>query len=109
MNKESIRPLHDKIFFTFVEDLSSTTFRPTSKFGIILTDDKSFSEGSKPQWGKVWKIGAEVSEAIKAGLYILIEPGKWTTRINVDNEPFWMTEESFVMATADDASATFKY
>lgn len=109
MNKNNIRPLHDKIFFTFTEDLTNSTFRPTSSGGIIITDDKSFAEGSKPQWGKVWKIGKEVSEAIKEGMYILIEPGKWTTRINMDNDPFWMTEEAFVMMTSEDVSATVRY
>jgi len=110
MTFPAIKPLHTRIFFKFIEDLTNTSFMPKSSGGIFLTDVYDFSEVHRPHWGKVEVCGKDVCDEIKNATYILIEPGKWTTRINMTNEePFWQTEEAFVMMTSDDISVTARY
>jgi co-chaperonin GroES (HSP10) len=104
-----VKPLYDRIFFTFVEDLLSTNFMPKTKSGIFISDNFDYSEVKKPQWGKVQRCGDATSEDILSSTYILIEPGKWTTRINVDDLTFWQTEEKHVLAVSNDIEATVKY
>lgn len=102
-------PLYDRILFTFVENLTGTGFMPVSKGGIIMTDVYDFKEVHFPKWGKVVKCGPKVSDDIRNSTFILIESGKWTTRLDIQGEIVWQTEESFVMAVTDDESATFRY
>lgn len=106
----SVTPIHDRIFFTFVENLTNNNFMPKTQSGIFLTDMYDFSEVHKPKWGKVVKHGPRVSDELRnAGEYILIEAGKWTTRITFDEQDFWQTEESFILATAANEADTFRY
>lgn len=105
----NIKPLHDKFFFIFIEDVLSTNFLPRSTGGIILTDNYDYAEVKKPQWGQVIAIGSSVSSDIEVGMFVLIEPGKWTTRIITDELTFWQSEENFVMMTSDDIAMTKRY
>jgi len=107
----NVKPIHDRIFFTFVENLTNNNFLPKTKSGIILTDNLDFSEVHRPQWGKVISVGPKTSDEIRNSTYILIEAGKWTTRIQPvpGGETFWQTEESFILATTDDAESTVRY
>ena len=106
----SLRPLHKKIIFVFVEELSSISFMPKSKGGIVLTDMYDYSQVHEPQWGKIVSTGSSVSDEVKNSQYILIAPGKWTTRITLSTEQtVWQTEEDFILAVADDIADTVKY
>ena len=106
----TIAPIHDRIFFTFVENLTNNNFMPKTQSGIFVTDLYDFSEVRQPKWGKVVSYGSAVSDELRnAGEYILIEPGKWTTRINYNDKDFWYTEENFILATTHDVNDTFRY
>lgn len=104
-----VTPLRDKIYFQFCDDVTNVSFQSKSKSGIILTDVYDYNEVKYPKWGKILKCGNEVCDQIKQAIYILIESGKWTTRISYDEQIFWSTEESFILATTDDISETVRY
>jgi co-chaperonin GroES (HSP10) len=105
----SVTPLHDKILFKFTDPLTKDGFMPKTRSGIMVTDFNTYQEIHKPKWGEVLSCGVEVNQEIAKSKYILVEPGKWTLGINFDDDRFWQTEESFILATADDEAVTYRY
>lgn len=78
--KGKIRLLHDKVM---VSDMNFD--QQVSKGGIVILSDDGKSEGVKPRWGKVWAIGPEQQD-VKVGEWILIEHGRWTRGITIEQE-----------------------
>jgi co-chaperonin GroES (HSP10) len=74
--------------------------------GIIIKSDNGKSSGVKPRWGKVWAIGPEQSD-VKVGEWILIEHGRWTRTIELEEEDGSITElrrveTNAIMMSADE-------
>lgn len=105
----NLTPMHDRIFFEFVENLTNNNFMPKTQSGIFITDLYDFSEVRQPKWGRILCCGPRVSEELRNSQYILIEPGKWTTRTTFEETDFWQTEESFILATTDNVEDTYRY
>lgn len=74
-----IRALHDDVI---VSDMDFGEIRLSS--GIILRSDDGKSHGIKPRWGQVYKVGPEQKD-IKEGQWILIEHGRWTRKIKIND------------------------
>lgn len=74
----SFIPLKDNIF---VVDLEGRVQR--TKAGIIIPDDNMKEHGIKPRWGKVWRVGPDVS-AVLPGEWVLVEHGRWTAKISLE-------------------------
>jgi co-chaperonin GroES (HSP10) len=53
--------------------------------GIIVGSDNGKTEGIKPRWGKVYKVGPEQRD-ITVGDWILIEHGRWTRGIQIKDD-----------------------
>lgn len=51
--------------------------------GIIVKSDDGKSHGVKPRWCKVYSVGP-LQEDVKVGDWILVEHGRWTRKIKVD-------------------------
>lgn len=74
-----LKPLRDSIIVSdmeFDERLSNG--------GIVLLNDDMKSSGIRPRWGKVYAVGPEQKE-IKVGQYILIDHGRWTRGVKIDD------------------------
>ena len=56
-----------------------------SKGGIIIQSDDGKNMGVKPRWGKVYAVG-EKNLDVKIGDWVLIEHGRWTRGMNVEDE-----------------------
>ena len=56
-----------------------------SKGGIIIQSDDGKTMGVKPRWGKVYAVG-EKNTDVKVGVWVLIEHGRWTRGMNVEDE-----------------------
>jgi co-chaperonin GroES (HSP10) len=74
--------------------------------GIILRSDDGKSEGVKPRWGRVWAIGPEQKD-VKVGEWILVEHGRWTRGITVEDETgneiiIRRVEVKSILASADE-------
>ena len=53
--------------------------------GIVLPSDDGKSEGVRHRWGRVWAIGPEQQD-VKVGEWILLEHGRWTRGVTVEQE-----------------------
>ena len=60
----------------------------TTKGGLIIKDDNGSTRGIYPRWGKIYAKGPDNIEDYKVGDWILIEHGRWTRSIllNEDDE-----------------------
>lgn len=99
--KGKIVPLRDNVL---VSDMSFDEQRTAT--GIIIRSDDGKSEGVKPRWGKVWAIGPEQQD-IKLGEWILVEHGRWTRGIKVEDENgneivIRMVETKSILISADE-------
>lgn len=52
--------------------------------GLILRNDDGTTRGIYPRWGKVHAKGPENNDPYQVGDWILVEHGRWTRSINVD-------------------------
>lgn len=78
--------------------------------GIIVQSDNGKAHGVKPRWAKVYKVGSEVSD-IKEGQWILIEHGRWTRKITIDDgegvKEFQKVETKSIMLVTDEKPNDF--
>lgn len=56
-----------------------------TKGGLIITDDDANVRGIYPRWGKVYAKGPENKDDYEINDWILIEHGRWTRAIKVDD------------------------
>lgn len=79
--------------------------------GIVIRSDDGKAHGVKPRWARVYKIGRDVKLDIKEGQWILIEHGRWTRKIAIDDgesiKHFQKVELKSILATADDKPNDF--
>ena len=78
--KGTLKPLRDNVL---VSDMNFEEQKTAS--GIIIKSDDGKSEGVRPRWGRVWAIGPEQRD-VKVGEWILIEHGRWTRGVTVEDE-----------------------
>jgi co-chaperonin GroES (HSP10) len=52
--------------------------------GLIITDDNGSTRGIYPRWGQVHAKGPENTDDYDVGDWILVEHGRWTRGIDVD-------------------------
>ena len=94
-----IRPLRDAVFVT---DMEFGEQRTSS--GIVLRSDDGKAQGIYPRWGKVWAIGNK-QETVKIGEWVLIEHGRWTRTIEVEDDAgiteVRMVDAAAILMTAD--------
>ena len=73
--------------------------------GIVIQSDDGKAHGIKPRWAKVYKVGTEVQD-IKEGQWVLIEHGRWTRKIKIDDgqseKEFQKVETKSIMMVADE-------
>lgn len=100
MLEERLELLSDKVAFLFLENMANNTFKSVTKSGIILAE-KTENQVGKARWGKVLLVGPDAQE-LEVGDFILVEPLRWTTALDLDNsgDEFWMTDEKSVMAVS---------
>ena len=83
----------------------------TTSGGIVIQSDNGKAHGVKPRWAKVYKVGSEVDIDVKVGQWVLIEHGRWTRKINIDDgegvKDFQKVEIKSIMAVADERPNDF--
>ena len=55
-----------------------------TKSGLILRNDDGTTRGIYPRWGKVHAKGPENTDPYEIGDWILVEHGRWTRSVNID-------------------------
>ena len=56
----------------------------TTKGGIFILDDNAKDTGIRSRWGQVYAVGPDVTD-IKAGEWILIDHGRWTFGMEIED------------------------
>lgn len=80
MKVKKIRPILDHIIVQDMEFGEQKT-----KSGIIIVNDDGKQHGIKPRWGKVYAIGPKQCD-INVGDWVLVEHGRWTRGIDLEND-----------------------
>ncbi len=77
-----------------------------TKSGIVIQSDDGKAHGVKPRWAQVYKVGSSVDLDVKVGQWVLIEHGRWTRKIKIDDgesvKEFQKIEVKSIMAVADE-------
>jgi co-chaperonin GroES (HSP10) len=77
--------------------------------GIVVASDNGKAHGVKPRWAKVYKVGTEV-DFVKEGQWILIEHGRWTRKIKIDDgegeKEFQKVETKSILLVSDEQPDT---
>jgi co-chaperonin GroES (HSP10) len=76
----NILPLKDKVFISDMEFGAQKT-----SGGLYIPSANGKASGISPRWGKVWAVGPEQKD-VQLGEWILIEHGRWTRTINVEQD-----------------------
>lgn len=96
----SIRPLHDDVL-VYEMDMGEMI----TQSGIVVRSDDGKAHGIKPRWAKVYKIGPDQQD-IKEGEWVLIEHGRWTRKIKIDDgesvKEIQKVELKSILATSDE-------
>ena len=50
--------------------------------GILLADDNYKSEGIRPRWGQIYKVGPK-QERFKPGQWVCVAHGRWTRGVKI--------------------------
>jgi co-chaperonin GroES (HSP10) len=87
---KNIFPLRDHVIVT---DMNFEGRKLSS--GIVLLGDDGKTEGIRPRWAKVFKIGPDQKE-VSIGQWVLIEHGRWTRGLKIE-----MDGETFVVRRID--------
>lgn len=99
-----VRPLPKDIL---IYDMDMGEQRTAS--GIIIGSDDGKAHGVKPRWAKVYKVGSNIDIDVKEGQWILIEHGRWTRKIKIDDgesiKEVQKVEVKSIMAVADEKPA----
>jgi co-chaperonin GroES (HSP10) len=78
--RNTLDTIHDNVL---VSDMNFD--EQISAGGIIVGSDNGKTEGIKPRWAKVYKIGPEQTD-VTIGDWILIEHGRWTRGVEVEDD-----------------------
>lgn len=74
--------------------------------GIVIQSDDGKAHGVKPRWAQVYKVGDKCELKVNPGQWVLIEHGRWTRKIKIDDgesiKEFQKVEVSSIMAVADE-------
>jgi co-chaperonin GroES (HSP10) len=79
--KEQFKPIKDWIV---VHEMSFD--ERITRGGLIIPKDNGKSEGIRPRWGQIYKLGPEYVGELKEGQWICVAHGRWTRGINVEDE-----------------------
>ena len=100
-----IRALHDDVIVTDMDFDEMVTAS-----GIVIQSDNGKAHGVKPRWGKVYKVGPEQKDVVP-GQWILIEHGRWTRKIKIDDgegvKEIQKVEVASILAVADEKPNDF--
>lgn len=79
--------------------------------GIVIQSDDGKAHGVKPRWAQVYKVGTDCEVNIKEGQWVLIEHGRWTRKIKIDDgageKEFQKVEVKSIIAVSNEKPNDF--
>ena len=81
--------------------------------GIVIKSDDGKSEGVRPRWCRVFAVGPEQKD-VKAGEWILVEHGRWTRGLEVEEDDgtkftIWRVDNNGILMSADEKPAGIEF
>ena len=99
--KGNLRPIKNRVIVSDMHFGEQVT-----RGGIILTNDDGNTRGIYPRWAKVYAKGPENTDPYEVGHWILVEHGRWTRGVELDdgNEELTvrMVEAESILAWAEE-------
>jgi co-chaperonin GroES (HSP10) len=80
VKKINVRPLSKDLLVINMDMGEQTTAA-----GIVIASDDGKAHGVKPRWAEVYKVGEDCKIDVKPGQWVLIEHGRWTRKIKIDD------------------------
>src|SRR6056300_1405449 len=77
----TLTPIHNRVIVTDMEFGEQKTAG-----GIIIASDDGQSRGIHPRWGKVFAKGHENDDDYQIGDWILVEHGRWSRGVTLEDE-----------------------
>lgn len=102
---QEIIAVGDHVIFKFVEKNIGGRFVNEAHSGLLISSEDTY-QTNLPRWGRVTHVGPDATD-VKPDDFIMIEPGKWTTGFLVNEERFWKTDVSMIIAISDKPSQTY--
>ncbi len=104
--KINVRPLSKDIL---VINMDMGEMKTAS--GIVIQSDDGKAHGVKPRWAEVYKVGSQCKIDVKPGQWVLIEHGRWTRKIKIDDgegeKEFQKVEVESILLVADERPNDF--
>jgi hypothetical protein len=101
----SVRAIRDDVLVSNMDMGEQTTAA-----GIVIQSDDGKAHGVKPRWAQVYKVGPK-QLTFKEGQWILIEHGRWTRKIKIDDgtgvKEIQKVEVKSIIAVADEKPNDF--
>ena len=92
-----LQPLYDHIIFQFEDNVINGLFQESTNFGFVLNPThESYKEGAR--WATVNELGPDCSDTLYKGQRVLVAQGMWTDGFHVEDQTFWRTEETHILA-----------
>ena len=101
-----LRPLRDKILASQIEIGERKT-----EAGIVLLDDDGKEEGVRARWMQVYAMGAETTDQVKEGDWILVQHGRWSRGIDIQEGEntlsIWQVDPDAILLVSDESPVDF--
>ena len=94
--KGSIRAINNRVLVSHMHFGEQTT-----KSGLIIKTDDGTTRGIYPRWGKVYDKGPKNNDDYNVGDWILIEHGRWTRGVELDDTTIRMVEAESILAYSE--------
>lgn len=104
----ALKPLGKAFLFSFVNDTYGGQFVERNSGVIQLTNQDLQNQATLSRWVKVVAIGNTVVD-FKVGDIVLVEALKWTRELKYEGVKYWKSDETKVLAIAEDESVTYTY
>lgn len=79
--------------------------------GIVLLDDNGKEDGIRARWMQVYAMGAETTDQIKVGDWILVEHGRWSRGIEIregeDVLSIWQVDPDALLCVSEERPVEF--
>lgn len=93
------QPQADKMIVTFIQDVADGTFTNKTEWGLQIRN--KLEDPHTPRWVYIHKVGKSVPDRIKEHTYALIKALQWTEHFKIDEDKYWATAWTEVLATSD--------
>lgn len=94
-----VKALPNKILAEMID--SPDGYKKT-KSGLFLSDKDGTTEAIRPRWFKLYSVGSDI-DWVKPGQYVLVEHGRWTNGIKVDEElRIYMLDNKDLLLVSDE-------